>query len=123
MVRGYTQNIRQTHRPGDNAPGRVPLSSTFLFWSRSLVRSGPRFSCGDVRYGAIELTNISSDGFDRILLDPGRRCGRDERVVPGQPRGKMWFDGSQTAMRDFARAQDTWAPTWPDSADDRALRV
>lgn len=27
------------------------------------------------------------------------------------------------AMRDFARAQDTWSKTWPASADDRAFRM
>ena len=36
---------------------------------------------------------------------------------------KPWFDGSSTAMRDFARAQDTWAATWPSSEDDRAFRM
>ena len=26
-------------------------------------------------------------------------------------------------MRDFARAQDKWYPTWPENADDRAFRM
>ncbi|KAI0070922.1 concanavalin A-like lectin/glucanase, partial [Panus rudis PR-1116 ss-1] len=37
--------------------------------------------------------------------------------------GKPWFDGSATAMRDFANAQDTWSATWPESEDDRAFRI
>ena len=37
--------------------------------------------------------------------------------------GKMWFDGSATAMTDFANAQDDWSATWPDSDDDRAFRI
>ena len=37
--------------------------------------------------------------------------------------GKMWFDGSATAMTDFANAQDEWSATWPDSDDDRAFRI
>ncbi|KAK7467309.1 hypothetical protein VKT23_004366 [Stygiomarasmius scandens] len=36
---------------------------------------------------------------------------------------KPWHDGSATAMYDFARAQDTWSRTWPDSVDDRAFRI
>ncbi|EJD07749.1 uncharacterized protein FOMMEDRAFT_116159 [Fomitiporia mediterranea MF3/22] len=42
---------------------------------------------------------------------------------PDNVGGKMWFDGSATAMTDFAKAQDTWSATWPSSDDDRALRV
>lgn len=37
--------------------------------------------------------------------------------------GKPWFDGSLTAMRDFARAQDGWYKTWPEGRDDRAFRM
>ncbi|KAF5354340.1 hypothetical protein D9756_007324 [Leucocoprinus leucothites] len=33
---------------------------------------------------------------------------------------KPWFDGSLTAMRDFAKAQDTWSQTW---SDDRSFRM
>ncbi|KAF9447332.1 glycoside hydrolase family 16 protein [Macrolepiota fuliginosa MF-IS2] len=36
---------------------------------------------------------------------------------------KSWYDGSLTAMRDFARAQDTWSKTWPASAEDRSFRI
>lgn len=42
---------------------------------------------------------------------------------PDKVGGKMWFDGSATAMTDFAKAQDEWFGTWPSSDDDRALRV
>ena len=37
--------------------------------------------------------------------------------------GKMWFDGSATAMTDFAKKQDEWYATWPTDEDERALRV
>ncbi|KAI5117892.1 hypothetical protein M0805_001977 [Coniferiporia weirii] len=37
--------------------------------------------------------------------------------------GKMWFDGSASAMTDFANAQSTWYATWPTSDDDRAFRI
>lgn len=31
--------------------------------------------------------------------------------------------GELAAMRDFARAQDKWYPTWPTNPDDRAFRM
>jgi beta-glucanase (GH16 family) len=37
--------------------------------------------------------------------------------------GKPWIDSSDTAMRDFALAQDTWVKTWPTNQDDRAFRM
>ncbi|KAF8908093.1 glycoside hydrolase family 16 protein [Gymnopilus junonius] len=42
---------------------------------------------------------------------------------PDNKGNKPWFDGSQTAMRDFAQEQDTWYRTWPQSANDRAFRI
>jgi len=35
---------------------------------------------------------------------------------------KPWFDGSLTAMRDFAKAKDKWYPTWGDR-DERSFRM
>ncbi|TFK37023.1 glycoside hydrolase family 16 protein [Crucibulum laeve] len=42
---------------------------------------------------------------------------------PDNKGNKPWFDGSLTAMRDFAKAQDSWLPTWPSSAEDRSFRI
>ncbi|KAG7444283.1 concanavalin A-like lectin/glucanase [Guyanagaster necrorhizus] len=42
---------------------------------------------------------------------------------PDSVGDKPWYDGSLTAMYDFAKAQDTWSATWPSSADDRAFRM
>ncbi|EJD37768.1 concanavalin A-like lectin/glucanase [Auricularia subglabra TFB-10046 SS5] len=36
---------------------------------------------------------------------------------------KPWVNGAATAMRDFARAQDTWYPSWPADLNRRALAV
>ncbi|KAI0357220.1 concanavalin A-like lectin/glucanase [Trametes cingulata] len=36
---------------------------------------------------------------------------------------KPWLDGSLTAMRDFAKAQDQWYSTWPQNVEDRALVI
>ncbi|KAH9838018.1 concanavalin A-like lectin/glucanase domain-containing protein [Rhodofomes roseus] len=37
--------------------------------------------------------------------------------------GKPWYDGSNSAMREFAEAQSTWSATWPSSTDDRSFRM
>ncbi|KAM6494910.1 glycoside hydrolase family 16 protein [Amanita muscaria] len=42
---------------------------------------------------------------------------------PDNVGGKPWYDGSLTAMREFAIAQDQWYATWPQSQDDRAFRI
>ncbi|OCH85998.1 concanavalin A-like lectin/glucanase [Obba rivulosa] len=42
---------------------------------------------------------------------------------PDNVGGKPWFDGSGTAMRDFALAQDTWSETWPSDQGDLAFRL
>ncbi|PPQ94690.1 hypothetical protein CVT25_009545 [Psilocybe cyanescens] len=62
--------------------------------------------------------------FDRdfyVIIDLA--AGGTSGWFPDGKGGKMWLDGSLTAMRDFARAQDTWSKTWPASADDRAFRM
>ncbi|KAH9896600.1 concanavalin A-like lectin/glucanase [Cubamyces lactineus] len=56
-----------------------------------------------------------------LILDLA--AGGTSGWFPDNVGGKMWFDGSKSAMRDFAKAQDTWAATWPSSADDRAFRI
>jgi len=42
---------------------------------------------------------------------------------PDNKGGKPWYDGSLTATRDFARAQDVWSATWPTNLNDRAFRI
>jgi len=42
---------------------------------------------------------------------------------PDNTGDKPWVDGSATAMRDFALAQDKWYPTWPENVEDRAMVV
>ncbi|KAI1798440.1 concanavalin A-like lectin/glucanase [Ganoderma leucocontextum] len=56
-----------------------------------------------------------------LILDVA--AGGTSGWFPDNEGGKPWFDGSNTAMRDFAKAQDTWAATWPSSPQDRAMRV
>ncbi|PCH34591.1 glycoside hydrolase family 16 protein [Wolfiporia cocos MD-104 SS10] len=36
---------------------------------------------------------------------------------------KPWLDASDSAMHDFAEAQDTWYTTWPETAEDRAFII
>ncbi|KAA1477054.1 glycoside hydrolase family 16 protein [Dentipellis sp. KUC8613] len=56
-----------------------------------------------------------------LILDVA--VGGTSGWFPDKVGGKMWYDGSNTAMSDFANAQSTWAPTWPESDDDRAFRI
>ncbi|KIY71336.1 glycoside hydrolase family 16 protein [Cylindrobasidium torrendii FP15055 ss-10] len=42
---------------------------------------------------------------------------------PDDIGNKPWYDGSDRAMTDFAKAQDTWSATWPSSEDQRAFRI
>ncbi|KAG6836634.1 hypothetical protein H0H93_005661 [Arthromyces matolae] len=40
---------------------------------------------------------------------------------PDGAGNKPWLDGSQNAMADFWKNRDQWLPTWPTTAEDRAL--
>jgi beta-glucanase (GH16 family) len=42
---------------------------------------------------------------------------------PDNKGGKPWYDGSLTATRDFARAQNIWSATWPTDPNDGAFRI
>lgn len=42
---------------------------------------------------------------------------------PDDVGNKPWYDGSASAMKDFAAAQDEWSKTWPSNEDDRAFRM
>jgi len=42
---------------------------------------------------------------------------------PDNVGGKPWFDGSLTAMSDFANHQSDWIATWPTNPDERAFRI
>ncbi|KAK1226818.1 hypothetical protein PQX77_010174, partial [Marasmius sp. AFHP31] len=42
---------------------------------------------------------------------------------PDNLGGKPWADGSVNAMYNFAKAEEDWSKTWPQSEDDRAFRI
>ncbi|KAG2097727.1 glycoside hydrolase family 16 protein [Suillus discolor] len=42
---------------------------------------------------------------------------------PDSVGGKPWYDGSATAMRDFASKYEEWTATWPPNPDERAFRI
>ncbi|KAF9493658.1 concanavalin A-like lectin/glucanase [Pleurotus eryngii] len=42
---------------------------------------------------------------------------------PDNLGGKPWYDGSETAMRDFFNAKDQWYQTWPLNEDERSFRI
>ncbi|KAI0946598.1 hypothetical protein AcW1_010027 [Taiwanofungus camphoratus] len=56
-----------------------------------------------------------------LILDLA--AGGTSGWFPDNVGGKPWYDGSGTAMQEFANAQGTWSATWPSDADDRAFRI
>ncbi|KAG2127998.1 concanavalin A-like lectin/glucanase domain-containing protein [Suillus clintonianus] len=70
-------------------------------------------------YGGSAAAPFDQDFYLVIDLAVGGTSG----WFPDSVGGKMWYDGSATAMRDFAAAQSTWSATWPSSADERAFRI
>lgn len=42
---------------------------------------------------------------------------------PDSVGGKPWYDGSASAMRDFASKYEQWTATWPSNPDERAFRI
>ncbi|KAL1717741.1 hypothetical protein EV715DRAFT_253572 [Schizophyllum commune] len=62
--------------------------------------------------------------FDKpfyLIIDVA--AGGTSGWFPDNKGDKPWYDGSLTAMYDFAKAQDTWSATWPDSEEDRSFRI
>ncbi|CCM00465.1 uncharacterized protein FIBRA_02498 [Fibroporia radiculosa] len=56
-----------------------------------------------------------------LILDVA--AGGTSGWFPDSVGNKPWYDGSPTAMREFALAQETWYATWPSDDTDRAFRV
>ncbi|KAI0055569.1 concanavalin A-like lectin/glucanase [Artomyces pyxidatus] len=69
--------------------------------------------------GASEAAPFDQSFYLIISLAAGGTSG----WFPDNKGGKMWYDGSASAMRDFASHQDEWSATWPSSDDDRAFRI
>ncbi|KAI9438525.1 glycoside hydrolase family 16 protein [Lactarius indigo] len=56
-----------------------------------------------------------------LILDLA--AGGTSGWFPDKLGNKPWFDGSASAMRDFANQQSTWSATWPSNDDDLAFRI
>jgi len=56
-----------------------------------------------------------------LILDVA--VGGTKGYFPDNVGGKPWLDGSPTAMRDFALAQDQWYPTWPADVTRRGMAI
>ncbi|EIN05529.1 concanavalin A-like lectin/glucanase, partial [Punctularia strigosozonata HHB-11173 SS5] len=77
----------------------------------------------------VAITNPWKDGaksapFDQefyLILDLA--VGGTSGWFPDGVGGKMWIDGSSTAMHDFAAAQSTWSKQWPSNEDDLSFRI
>ncbi|KAI0087252.1 concanavalin A-like lectin/glucanase domain-containing protein [Irpex rosettiformis] len=67
---------------------------------------------------------VASAPFDQeffLILDLA--VGGTSGWFPDGVGDKPWLDGSDSAMKNFALAQDTWVKTWPSNQDDRAFRI
>ncbi|EGN97386.1 glycoside hydrolase family 16 protein, partial [Serpula lacrymans var. lacrymans S7.3] len=70
------------------------------------------------------VNGTNATPFDQpfyLILDLA--VGGTNGWFPDNAGGKPWLDGSDTAMRDFALAQDTWYSSWAPSVEDRSLVV
>jgi hypothetical protein len=56
-----------------------------------------------------------------LILDLA--AGGTSGWFPDNVGNKPWFDGSASAMRDFANQQSTWSSTWPSDDDDLSFRI
>lgn len=66
----------------------------------------------------------NSAPFDQpfyLILDVA--VGGTNGWFPDGAGDKPWLNGAINAMQLFAQSQDKWSQTWPQSEDDRALRI
>jgi len=66
---------------------------------------------------------ISAPFDQRFYLILNVAVGGTNGWFPDNLGNKPWLDGSQNAMRDFAKNQDQWYPTWPQDDENRAMIV
>ncbi len=101
-----------------------PLKSSFR------IRGRPQRS--KTRPMRHHLTNVSSHHPRQLkwaknhlafylILDLA--AGGTSGWFPDKLGNKPWFDGSASAMRDFANQQSTWSATWPSDDDDLSFRM
>ncbi|KZT25600.1 glycoside hydrolase family 16 protein [Neolentinus lepideus HHB14362 ss-1] len=103
----------------------LSISSKESFWNRGHF---PATAMNNSATPVVVTDPWSSSGpsapFDQefyLIIDLA--AGGTSGWFPDNVGNKPWYDSSATAMYNFAQAQDTWAATWPSSADDRAFRV
>ena len=97
------------------------------FWDKagfpSVAQNGSAQAVVTNPYTAAGSYSNSAPFDQNFYLVVNLAVGGTSGWFPDGKGGKMWYDGSLSAMRDFARAQDDWERTWPDSVDDRSLRM
>jgi len=92
------------------------------FWDRG--KFPPTAQNGSTQVVVEKIYQTPSAPFDQnfyLILDLA--AGGTSGWFPDNVGGKPWYDGSATAMSDFAHAQNTWYSTWPSNAADRAFRI
>ncbi|KAF8737453.1 hypothetical protein AX14_012841 [Amanita brunnescens Koide BX004] len=94
------------------------------FWQRGGFPETAQNGSGKVVVDNPWANSGPSAPFDQafyLIIDLA--VGGTSGWFPDNKGGKPWYDGSLTAMREFAEAQDVWAATWPQNPDDRSLRI
>ncbi|KAG0701464.1 glycoside hydrolase family 16 protein [Suillus ampliporus] len=70
------------------------------------------------------INGTNASPFDQeFYLIINLAVGGTNGWFPDNAGGKPWLDNSQTAMRDFAQAQDTWYPTWGSDGESSSFVV
>ncbi|KAG5219612.1 glycoside hydrolase family protein [Salix suchowensis] len=69
------------------------------------------------------LVDVSDDDVAAFHLVIDLSAGGTSGWFPDNLGGKPWYDGSETAMRDFFNAKDQWYQTWPLNEDERSFRM
>jgi len=109
---------------------RKQQSNGGFFWKRgnfpltALNNRGQEIDVPNPWTTATVKNATNSAPFDQpfyLILDLA--VGGTSGWFPDKLGGKPWFDGSASAMRDFASQQSTWSATWPSDDDDRSFRI
>jgi len=67
--------------------------------------------------------SVSAPFDQKFYLILNVAVGGTNGWFPDNAGNKPWLDGSLSAMREFAKTQSQWYPTWSDNRDDRSLIV
>ncbi|KIY45933.1 glycoside hydrolase family 16 protein [Fistulina hepatica ATCC 64428] len=94
------------------------------FWTRGSFPEVTQNGSSEV----VVVNPWKNDGYNAPFNKPfyliiDLAVGGTNGWFPDNEGGKPWYDGSSSAMYDFAKAQDTWYANWPTDEDDLSFRI